>query len=143
MVGDGPLKTEIEEQASKLGIYDRITYAGYQRDVRPWIAMSNVLLLTSDTEGMPGVVLEAAAMSTLTISNIVGGIQEFIKSGENGILNNTNSVSEFCYLLTSLISDIKHIKKISEKSFETVSSKYHIETIYQSYLSFFTKFNTK
>ena len=78
MVGDGPLRGQVNSQISRLGITEKITLVGYQMDVRPWIAMSNVLLLTSDTEGMPGVILEAAAMKRLTVSIIVGGVQEFI-----------------------------------------------------------------
>jgi glycosyltransferase involved in cell wall biosynthesis len=139
MVGDGPLRPEVDAQITQLGLAERITYVGYQRDVRPWIAMSDVLLLTSDTEGMPGVVLEAAAMKTLTVSNLVGGVQEFIKSGVNGFLNVSNSNTEYCNLLFSIFSDKKNIDKIRDKSFETVSLNYNINFISKSYLLFFNQ----
>jgi glycosyltransferase involved in cell wall biosynthesis len=137
MVGDGPLLPEVNAKITQLGLTDRITYVGYQRDVRPWIAISDVLLLTSDTEGMPGVVLEAAAMKTLTVSNLVGGVQEFIKNGVNGFLNFSNSNTEYCNLLFSIFSDKKNIDKIRDKSFETVSLNYNINFISKSYLLFF------
>ncbi len=139
MVGDGPLRGEVDAQLLRLGIGEKITLAGYQRDVRPWIAMSNVLLLTSDTEGMPGVVLEAAAMKTLTVSNIVGGIEEIIQNGENGFLNFSNSNVEYCSILSSVFFDKINIHKIEDKCFQSVLHSNHIESIFQSYVLFFNR----
>jgi glycosyltransferase involved in cell wall biosynthesis len=139
MVGDGTLSGEVDAQITRLGLGERVTCVGYQRDVRPWIAMSDVLLLTSDTEGMPGVVLEAAAMKTLIVSNIVGGVQEFIINGENGFLNVSNNNVEYCNILYSIFFDKINIHKIEDKSFETVLHSNHIESIFQSYLIYFNK----
>jgi glycosyltransferase involved in cell wall biosynthesis len=86
MVGDGPLRSAVNNQISTLSLENNITCVGYKKDVRPWIAMSDVLLLTSDTEGMPGVVLEAAAMKKIIVTGNVGGVAEFIKNESTGFI---------------------------------------------------------
>jgi glycosyltransferase involved in cell wall biosynthesis len=139
MVGDGPLRGQVNSQISRLGITENITLAGYQMDVRPWIAMSNVLLLTSDTEGMPGVILEAAAMKRLTVSNIVGGVQEFISNCDNGFLNFSNTNDEYTKILISIVFDKINIPKLENKCFDTVLQNYHIDSIFRSYILFFNQ----
>ena len=136
MVGDGPLRADVEDQARALGIYDFITFTGYQSDVRPWISKSNFLLLTSDTEGMPGVVLEAAAMKIPTISGNVGGVAEFIENGKNGL------IIEWMQDIKTLTSIIKmynnscQIKLLGENAFIKVEKNYFIDRIFEKYKEF-------
>ena len=137
MVGDGPLRVEVDAQIERLGLCEKITLAGYQRDVRPWIAMSDVLLLTSDTEGMPGVVLEAGAMKKITISSNVGGVGEIIENGKNGYVITENSIEAFTQLIVKFFND-ENIKNILGLGvFNTVTSTYNIKYISSLYNSFF------
>lgn len=137
MVGDGPLRSAINDQISTLSLENNITCVGYKNDVRPWIAMSNVLLLTSDTEGMPGVVLEAAAMKKITISTDVGGVREFIKHQENGFVILNQNLQEFEKYLVQLISSKNLLLKLSNFCFEKVSSNYNLSSIKNTYYGFF------
>lgn len=139
MVGDGVLREEVDAQIVLLGLSDKITKVGYQRDVRPWIAMSDLLLLTSDTEGMPGVVLEAAAMKKCTVSTDVGGISEVISDNENGfiVLNDVdnNFISKILQLYNS-----KNLRSKFEKAiFENILYRNKIEKIFSEYLIFMNK----
>lgn len=139
MVGDGPLKIYVEEQVKQLGIEDRITYAGYQRDVRPWISMSDVLLLTSDTEGMPGVVLEAGAMKKITISNIVGGIFELIEDGVNGYLIVGGDIDLFMKRVVDIYKYPNKRLSFEKSNFQKISQSNSIAKIFESYLVFLKK----
>lgn len=112
MVGDGPLRSAVQEQVMQLDIQGKITLAGYQRDVRPWLAMSDVLLLTSDTEGMPGVVLEAAAMKVPSISGNVGGVGEFIQNGYNGLLVDWNLSNNNFKSILNFLCDTEGLEKV-------------------------------
>lgn len=141
MVGDGILRDDVDAQIERLGLSDKITKVGYQRDVRPWIAMSDLLLLTSDTEGMPGVVLEAAAMKKLTVSNNVGGVSEFIRNKKTGILVENNTVHSFCQEIYNIMSYPKKNTSIIEESFKKLNTHYHSMTITKLYIHFFNQFN--
>lgn len=57
--GDGPLRTRLMRQARRLGIADRVNFAGHLPDVRQALAGHDALLLSSHYEGMPSVVIEA------------------------------------------------------------------------------------
>jgi glycosyltransferase involved in cell wall biosynthesis len=139
MVGDGPLRKSVEVQAIKLGIQDQISFVGYQRDVRPWIAMSDVLLLTSDTEGMPGVVLEAGAMSIITISNVVGGIRELIEDGVNGYVILGGDVSLFIKRVLEVYEYPNKKRSFEKINFNKISQSNSIDKIFESYINYFKK----
>jgi glycosyltransferase involved in cell wall biosynthesis len=139
MVGDGPLKNDAVKLVEKSELHEKITFAGYQQDVRPWISMSDILLLTSDTEGMPGVVLEAAAMKKCTVSNDVGGIREVISDNENGFIVLNGNVHAFI----SKICDLNYSEdlklKYEDAIFNSVFYKNRIDKILDSYFDFFNK----
>ena len=59
IVGDGPLRSELETLAARLGIAERVTFAGYAPDIVPWLDRARLLLLTSWHEGFGAVIVEA------------------------------------------------------------------------------------
>jgi glycosyltransferase involved in cell wall biosynthesis len=136
MVGDGPLKKESEEKVEKLGLIGKITFAGYQQDVRPWISMSDILLLTSDTEGMPGVVLEAGAMKKSTISNDIGGIKEIISDQTNGFVVLNGEVNKFISYIKILTRNNELKTNFENGIFNSVRERNNMETIFVTYKKF-------
>jgi glycosyltransferase involved in cell wall biosynthesis len=139
MVGDGPLRSAVNDQISTLSLKNNITCVGYKKDVRPWIAMSDVLLLTSDTEGMPGVVLEAAAMRKSTISNNVGGIKEIISDQENGFIVRYGDVDEFVSKIIDLNLSADLRFKHNNAIFESIHLRNSFDIIFKKYKLFFSK----
>jgi glycosyltransferase involved in cell wall biosynthesis len=137
MVGDGPLKNESEKQVKNLGLHGRITFAGYQQDVRPWISISDVLFLTSDTEGMPGVVLEAAAMKVSVISGNVGGVSEFIENGYNGLILDWNITECQLNSIIDFLVNSERIEKSRELAFKEVQENFSIINSFNRYITFF------
>ncbi|MDQ0839320.1 glycosyltransferase [Sphingomonas faeni] len=61
IVGDGPEAEGLRQQIHALGIADRTELAGYVTDIRPWLDAARLLVLASDFEGFPAVVIEALA----------------------------------------------------------------------------------
>jgi glycosyltransferase involved in cell wall biosynthesis len=137
MVGDGPLRSSVNDQISTLSLENNITSVGYKKDVRPWIAMSDILLLTSDTEGMPGVILEAAAMKKVTISADVGGVREFIKHEENGYVIKSKNFQEFKIYLIHLVNNKNIHLRLSDSCFRRVVLNYNLAFIKNANQEFF------
>ena len=139
MVGDGVLRGEVDAQIEQLDLSDKITKAGYQSDVRPWIAMSDLLLLTSDTEGMPGVVLEAAAMKIPSISGNVGGVAEFIENGINGLIVEwIDDLKPITFFIKIYVNSNK-LKLLGENAYKKVHIYFLIDRIIEKYKAFFFK----
>jgi glycosyltransferase involved in cell wall biosynthesis len=76
LVGAGPERARLEQQAVRLGISPRVHFAGFRADVPEILAASDVLLLPSRWEGMPNVVLEAMAAGKPIVATDVEGVGE-------------------------------------------------------------------
>jgi glycosyltransferase involved in cell wall biosynthesis len=139
MVGDGPLKNDSFQKVAQLGLHEKITFVGYQQDVRPWISMSDILLLTSDTEGMPGVILESAAMGKISISINIGGVSEFITDSVTGVLIENYSSQSFCKIIFELYNNPQYLKCLSLNVLKTLNKKFNIISIFISYNNYFNK----
>ncbi len=61
ILGDGPLKPALQQQAQQLGIAERIQFMGFVTDVLPWYAQAQLLVLSSRWEGLPAAPIEALA----------------------------------------------------------------------------------
>jgi len=78
VVGDGPLRTRLIQQASASPAGRRIHFLGWQPDVSPIMAASEVLVLPSRWEGMPNVVLEAMACGKPVLATRTEGVAELL-----------------------------------------------------------------
>jgi glycosyltransferase involved in cell wall biosynthesis len=84
LVGGGVLASEVVSTAARLGIGDAVDVQGPTDDVAPHLAWADVLILTSRTEGLPGVALEAAAAGVAVVAFDVGGVTETVIDGVTG-----------------------------------------------------------
>jgi glycosyltransferase involved in cell wall biosynthesis len=86
----GGIETELDallpETLNEIEYNKSIITTGYQDDVRPFFAISNVLVFPSYREGFPNVVLQAGAMELASIVSDINGCNEIIMKGENGII---------------------------------------------------------
>ena len=85
LVGDGDLRPGLEAMAAELGVRSHVWFAGYRADMLPVVAASDVAVLTSDNEGTPVSLIEAAAAGTPAVATRVGGVGEVV-TAETGRL---------------------------------------------------------
>ena len=86
IVGDGPLRNEIEQEAHSLALDGCIHFPGLQQDVRPYLSAMNLYMISSNYEGLPIALLEAMSASLPVVSTSVGGIAEVVVEGKTGFL---------------------------------------------------------
>ncbi len=72
--------------AERLGVADRIHFAGFQDPITPWLTETEVMVLQSDFEGIPTCMIEAMALGMLCVSSDVGGTRDLIDDAVNGFL---------------------------------------------------------
>jgi glycosyltransferase involved in cell wall biosynthesis len=85
LVGDGEERPRLERQAAELGIAAEVSFLGYRRELRPLFAAADLAVLSSDNEGTPVSLIEAAAAGLPAVATDVGGVREVV-SEETGIL---------------------------------------------------------
>ncbi len=86
LVGEGPLRPDLEAQAAALGLSDRVILAGFRPDVPDILAASDVFVLSSLWEGMPVALLEAMAAGCAAVATDVGGVRQVLRHEVNGLL---------------------------------------------------------
>ena len=74
VVGDGAERAALERQAAALGISNRVTFAGWSAAAPNWYAAADIVALTSDSEGTPLSLIEAATAGRAAVATDVGGV---------------------------------------------------------------------
>ncbi len=104
LVGDGPLRAEVEAALVEEGITERTVLTGLRRDVPRMIAAMDVFLLTSLWEGLPRVIPEAMAMRVSVVANRADGTAEAISHGETGFLCDPGDLDEAAAYCVQLLT---------------------------------------
>lgn len=91
LVGDGPLDARTRETATRLGLGDRVRFAGYRRDVPAVLTASDALLLTSEREGLNRSVLEAMASGRPIIGTDTRGITDAVGDSAGWIVGHDDA----------------------------------------------------
>lgn len=86
LIGDGPLRDEVEEIIVKLNLVSRVHMLGARNDVPQLLKQADIFILISDWEGLPLSILEAMRAGLPVIASDVGGVSEVVEDGVNGFL---------------------------------------------------------
>jgi glycosyltransferase involved in cell wall biosynthesis len=105
LIGDGPLRSRLEQETDRLGLRDRVTFLGWRSaaDVRAQIVRSRALVLPSFAEGLPVVIMETLALGRPVIATYLAGIPELVRPGESGWLVPAGSVDELAMAMRAAI----------------------------------------
>ena len=103
---------------------ERISFVGYQSDVRPYLVASDVLVLPSYREGFPNVVLQAGAMGLPVIVTDVNGSDEAICSGVNGVIVPKYSSEVLYCAMSDMVSDRDATANMAAVAREMVASRF-------------------
>jgi glycosyltransferase involved in cell wall biosynthesis len=136
MVGDGELFAQAKELASSLGIV--VQFSGWEPNPQRYFANADILLLTSRNEGLPVVVLEAAAAKVPTIATNVGGIADFIQDGHNGLLTK-QSVISISSAITKLYFDPALRARLGKAAFETCIRDFTHESYIKKHVALYDR----
>ena len=85
IVGDGELRRSVEARIARLGLGDAVTLLGYRHDMTRIAAAADIALISSDNEGTPVWLIEAAAGGCALVTTDVGGVREVVGEGAGEI----------------------------------------------------------
>jgi glycosyltransferase involved in cell wall biosynthesis len=129
LVGDGPDRESIEERAHALGLARDLLSVGYQRDVAPYYAFMDALLLTSANEGTPVVAIESLAARRPVVATRVGGVPDVVDDGQDGFLVPVADVGAMADALERLAGDPELRARMGETGHERVVPRYRVERL--------------
>jgi len=105
LVGDGPLRPDVEKAIQEEKIADRVILTGLRRDPGKMMAAMDVFLLTSLWEGLPRVIPQAMSMGLPVVCYRVDGIQEIIETGINGFVFSPGDIAGVAKICIDLFHD--------------------------------------
>jgi glycosyltransferase involved in cell wall biosynthesis len=86
LVGDGPERARLQQQAQSLSVGEQVLFTGQRDDAKRFYGIASVFALPSYTEGTPNVLLESMAAGLPLVATSVGGIPELAADGKNALL---------------------------------------------------------
>jgi glycosyltransferase involved in cell wall biosynthesis len=101
--GEEQTRTAIESEISRLGMSGKIVLTGFRSDVDDLMPGLAALCMTSDSEGMPNVVLEAMASGVPVVATAVGGVPDAVRDGETGHLVARGNASAYSGALLQIV----------------------------------------
>ena len=124
--GDGPMRGEIEQLATSLGVRDRIAFLGRvdPEDLAPLYANAELLVLPSVSEASPLVVAEAMACGTPVLATRIAGLPNLVQDWETGFLVEPNNVGQLAVALRFLMRDSTLRRSMSKKARRRVGEQF-------------------
>ena len=129
MVGDGPDRTRLEQQAHDLGIARACYFVGYQEDVAGYYRLFDAFVLPSVNEGTPVSAIEALASGTPVVANRVGGVPDVVRDGLDGFLVDPGDVTSAGAKLAVLAGDDGLRRKMGEGGRKRVLERYAVSRL--------------
>ena len=128
VVGDGTLRSAMEQQAIELGCNDNITWAGRQpqEELEKWYSQMDIVLMPSRSEGFGLTAIEAMANGCVVVASNIGGLPEVVHDKICGLLHRSEDITDMADKISSLISDETTYNQLRTQSLSEVE-KYSFE----------------
>ncbi len=126
IIGDGPSRTELEDMARELGIYEDTIFYGYTLHPEEFMPFFDIFVLPSRAEAFGSVFAEAALCWLALVGTDVGGIAEQIEDGVNGLLVPPDHEQELAEALEKVITDPSYRYELARTGWEKAKNHYSL-----------------
>jgi glycosyltransferase involved in cell wall biosynthesis len=141
LIGDGPMRGEIEARARREGVEADVLITGLQQDVRPFLAACDTFAVTSVTEAFSLAAVEAMALERPLVHSEVGGAAEMIQPGRQGFLFPVGDTRALIERLAAL-ADRDARRRMGARARETVESRFAERAMVERYETLFMQLAT-
>lgn len=142
LVGEGPLESELKDYAIKLGISDRIFFAGFRSEIPSILAQFDIFLLSSETEGLPLSVMEAFAAKVPVVATNAGGTGEAVINRNTGMISPVKDADALAANVLEVLNEPALAEKMIQNAFQLVNEKFTLEVMRKEYYKFYKSMET-
>ena len=129
LIGDGPIRADLEKLAVDLNIYEETIFYGYMLHPEEFMPFFDIFVLPSRAEAFGSVFAEAALCLLALVGTDVGGIAEQIEDGRNGLLVPVGNASALAHALEKLIVDPAFRYNLARAGREKAKKTYSITRV--------------
>ena len=127
IIGEGDKRKYLENYVKELNLGNKVIFTGYREDVEELMALMDIFVLTSLREGLPRVLVQAAAIGMPSIAFNVDGVSEIIKDNYNGFLVELGDLKQAENRILKYINNKKLVLQHSLNGREFIENKWSIE----------------
>jgi len=133
IAGRGEREAALRQQASELGIHARVRFLGFRQDVPALLAICDVFVLPSLSEGLSIAALEAMSAARPVVTTRVGGNPELVVDGETGILVEPAAPRPLAAAVTRILMDPTEARRLGENGLDRVRSRFTVGSMVREY----------
>lgn len=138
IVGDGPLRRELEAASYSLGIGSKVAFLGRRSDIAGLLRGMHIFVLSSIKEGLPLALLEAMASGVPVVATNVGGIPQVVQDRRTGILCPPGDPARLAQSIHQLIRDDGLRQRLTDAARSLVETSYSLKSTVSGYESLYT-----
>ncbi len=129
MAGDGELRPAVESKIKERNLGAQVKLLGWRRDIPELMRSSDVHVLTSLWEGLPRSAVEALVLGKPVVAFSVNGLNDIIRNGENGYIENPGDIESLSERCVRILNDAAHAKKLSGGAIGTIDETFDINNM--------------
>ena len=133
IIGDGPIRSELENEVAALGLTDHVRFLGTRSDVPELLSLLDLFVLCSHNEGLSLTLIEASAASKPIVATNVGGNSEVVEQGVNGLLVPPNQPEALATAILMLLSDPATALRMGQAGRLKFESEFTLDTMVRKY----------
>jgi sugar transferase (PEP-CTERM/EpsH1 system associated) len=137
IVGDGPLRRQLQELTQELGLTEIVWFAGDRTDVPALLRTMDIFLLPSLAEGISNTILEAMATGLPVLATGTGGNPELVESGTNGYLVPVGDFSQLALRIRELVDAPDVRAKMGQKARSLIEERFDWDRTVNDYLAIY------
>jgi glycosyltransferase involved in cell wall biosynthesis len=139
VVGDGPLRSEVEGEARRLGLAGRVVFTGTRKDVPALLSGLDAVVFSSVREGLSMAMLEAMAAGVPVIATEVGGTPELIAHGRTGLLVPPERPEALADEIVGLLADPVRAGTIREAARRHVEERFSLASMIEAHEALYSR----
>lgn len=122
VVGEGPLRNELEALAIDLGADDLTTFVGQEDQPEIWMKRAEILAMPSEWEGLPYAMIEGMRCGAVPIVTPVGSVEDLISDYDNGRILIDRNPKTIADAITELLDDQAALRRMSRRAVESTEA---------------------
>jgi N-acetyl-alpha-D-glucosaminyl L-malate synthase BshA len=133
LIGDGPVRHDIEQIVRAHGLQEHVVFAGEQHDPVRWLSIADLFLLPSEQESFGLAALEAMACEVPVVASNIGGLREIVRDGLTGYTCNPDDVQGMSRRAVELLRDARRRAEMGRAGAVMVRTEYCVDRIVPLY----------
>jgi len=138
VIGDGPERVGLEQMARDLGITNFVFFLGNRNDVNELLWDVDIVVSTSDYEGLPMNLLEAMAASVPVVATDAGGNKDLVDPGKTGVLVERGNVDAIANGICKVIDNHDFSEQLKLNGYKIVKEHYSLDKIIKRWEKLYT-----